>query len=247
MISHRCRYKARGSVLIRIFTSSSVRWAAARVTLAISSLFCFRSSPPLFYHSTRIRIRRRQTESNSSLSLPLIVVQFDQLLDRCRILWLLVSFPEGDQPRKAQRITRLSPDFARGMSRRARDLVGQYLKDELRLDPYARFNERGDAGRPVIDFQPFGALADASPLLIAEPCADFGHGDELVPLRIIQPHQQGACTEGRALAPTKKVTQQDAVDGVVQGSGRVPLELYPIEISRTSIIAALLLFHHQTF
>src|SRR5258708_38853419 len=58
MISHRCRYKARGSVLIRIFTSSSVRWAAARVTLAISSLFCFRSSPPLFYHSTRIRMRR---------------------------------------------------------------------------------------------------------------------------------------------------------------------------------------------
>src|SRR6266852_9809966 len=59
MISHRCRYKARGSVLIRIFTSSSVRWAAARVTLAISSLFCFRSSPPLFYHSTRIRIRAK--------------------------------------------------------------------------------------------------------------------------------------------------------------------------------------------
>src|SRR5260370_7462544 len=56
MISLRCRYKARGSVLIRIFTSSSVRWAAARVTLAISSLFCFRSSPPLFYHSTRIRM-----------------------------------------------------------------------------------------------------------------------------------------------------------------------------------------------
>src|SRR5438067_13201059 len=70
------------------------------------------------------------TASNSSLSLPLNVVQFDQLLDRCRILRLLVSFPEGDQPRKAQRITRLSPNFACGMSRRARDLVGQYLKDE---------------------------------------------------------------------------------------------------------------------
>src|SRR5712692_3971958 len=57
MISHRCRYKGRGSVLMRVFTSSSVRWAAARVTLAISSLFSFRSSPPLFYHSTRIRIK----------------------------------------------------------------------------------------------------------------------------------------------------------------------------------------------
>src|SRR5260370_33941029 len=57
MISHRCRYKARGSVLMRVFTSSSVRWVAARVTLAISSLFSFQSSPPLFYHSTRISIR----------------------------------------------------------------------------------------------------------------------------------------------------------------------------------------------
>src|SRR5260370_40271889 len=56
MISHRCRYKARGSVLMRVFTSSSVRWVAARVTLAISSLFSFQSSPPLFYHSTRISI-----------------------------------------------------------------------------------------------------------------------------------------------------------------------------------------------
>src|SRR5260221_10591502 len=62
MISHRCRYKARGSVLIRIFTPSSVRWAAARVTLAISSLFCFRSSPPLFYHSTRIRMMHVQAD-----------------------------------------------------------------------------------------------------------------------------------------------------------------------------------------
>src|SRR5712692_3804425 len=58
MISHRCRYKGRGSVLMRVFTSSCVRWAAARVTLAISSLFSFQSSPPLFYHSTRISIRR---------------------------------------------------------------------------------------------------------------------------------------------------------------------------------------------
>src|SRR5260370_7135671 len=57
MISHRCRYKARGSVLMRVFTSSSVRWVAARVTLAISSLFSFQSSPPLFYHSTRISMR----------------------------------------------------------------------------------------------------------------------------------------------------------------------------------------------
>src|SRR5438128_7068928 len=58
MISHRCRYKGRGSVLIRFFTSSTVRCAAARVILAIPSLFCFQSSPPLFYHSTRIGIRR---------------------------------------------------------------------------------------------------------------------------------------------------------------------------------------------
>src|SRR6266487_5291709 len=54
MMSHRWRYKGRGSVLIRFFTSSTVRCAAARVILAIPSLFCFQSSPPLFYHSTRI-------------------------------------------------------------------------------------------------------------------------------------------------------------------------------------------------
>src|SRR5260370_20224977 len=67
MISHRCRYKARGSVLMRVFTSSSVRWVAARVTLAISSLFSFQSSPPLFYHSTRISIRPGATFSRGGL------------------------------------------------------------------------------------------------------------------------------------------------------------------------------------
>src|SRR5260221_1182698 len=56
MISHRCRYKARGSVLIRVLTASIVRWIAARVTLSISTIFSFQSSPPLFYHSTRISI-----------------------------------------------------------------------------------------------------------------------------------------------------------------------------------------------
>src|SRR6266481_2231073 len=57
MISHRCRYKGRGSVLMRFFTSSIDRCAAARVILAIPSLFWFQSSPPLFYHSTRIGMR----------------------------------------------------------------------------------------------------------------------------------------------------------------------------------------------
>src|SRR5437588_13054584 len=56
MMSHRWRYKGRGSVLIRFFTSSTVRCPAARVILAIPSLFCFQSSPPLFYHRTRIGI-----------------------------------------------------------------------------------------------------------------------------------------------------------------------------------------------
>src|SRR6266567_7237363 len=64
MMSHRWRYKGRGSVLIRFFTSSTVRCAAARVILAIPSLFCFQSSPPLFYHSTRIGIKRAQTLGN---------------------------------------------------------------------------------------------------------------------------------------------------------------------------------------
>src|SRR5258708_38283733 len=57
MISHRCRHQGRGSVFNRVFTSSIGRCPAARVTLAISSLFSFQSSPPLFYHSTRIGMR----------------------------------------------------------------------------------------------------------------------------------------------------------------------------------------------
>src|SRR6266436_6937659 len=61
MISHRCRYKGRGSVLMRFFTSSIDRCAAARVILAIPSLFWFQSSPPLFYHSTRIGINHYVT------------------------------------------------------------------------------------------------------------------------------------------------------------------------------------------
>ncbi len=69
------------------------------------------------------------------------------------------------------------------------DLVGQHLEDQLRLDPHTRLNERGDASGPVIDFQPFGALADTAPLFIAEPRADLGHGDELVLLRIVEPYQ----------------------------------------------------------
>src|SRR6266567_3976825 len=57
MISHRCRYKGRGSLLIRFFTSSIVRCAAARVILAMSSPSLFETFPPLFYHGTRIGIR----------------------------------------------------------------------------------------------------------------------------------------------------------------------------------------------
>ena len=41
--------------------------------------------------------RRRQIESNSSLSLPLTVVQFDHLLDSGGVLRLLVSFRERDK------------------------------------------------------------------------------------------------------------------------------------------------------
>ena len=103
----------------------------------------------------------------------LALVQFDQLLDRGGILWLFVSLPEGDQSWKAQRVTRLGPDFACRMGRRTRDLIGQHFEDQLRLDPHARLNERGDAGGPVIDFQPSGTLADTAPLLIAEPRADL--------------------------------------------------------------------------
>src|SRR5256714_15560577 len=69
MMSHRWRYKGRGSVLIRFFTSSTVRCAAARVILAIPSLFCFQSSPPLFYHSTRIGMTMVQASRETGMLL----------------------------------------------------------------------------------------------------------------------------------------------------------------------------------
>src|SRR5216683_486620 len=59
MISQRCRHQGRGSVFNRVFTSSIERCAAARVTLAISSFFCFETTPLLFYHGMRIGIRSR--------------------------------------------------------------------------------------------------------------------------------------------------------------------------------------------
>src|SRR5713101_4523667 len=54
MISQRCRHQGRGSVFNWVFTSSIERCAAARVTLAISSFFCFETTPLLFYHGMRI-------------------------------------------------------------------------------------------------------------------------------------------------------------------------------------------------
>ncbi len=44
---------------------------------------------------------RRRSWSSRRLFPALALVQFDQFLDRRRILRLLVSLPEGDQPRKA--------------------------------------------------------------------------------------------------------------------------------------------------
>ncbi len=179
------------------------------------------------------------------LLLALALVQFDQFLDRRCILRLLVCLLKCYQARKAQRIAWLCSDFPRRMGGRARDLVGQYLDDDLRLNPHARLDQRGDAGRRVIDFQPLGALPDTAPLFIAQPRADFGHRDEQVPFRIIDPHQKGTRSEGRALATAKEVAQQDAVDGIIQGSGRVPLELHPVEISRARLVATFQLLHHQ--
>jgi hypothetical protein len=187
------------------------------------------------------------TDPSYPLPLALALVQFDQFLNGRCILRLFVSLPERDQPRKAQRIAWLCSRFSRGMGGRARDLVGQYLDDELLLDPHARLDQRGDAGWPVIDFQFPGALPDTAPLLITQPRADFGHRDEQISLGIIQPHQQGTRPERRALATAIEVAQQDAVEGIIQGSSRVPLELHLVEISRAGFVAALSLFHHQDF
>jgi hypothetical protein len=92
--------------------------------------------------------------------LALALIQFDQLLNGGGILRLLVCLPEGEQPWEAQRITRLVSDFSCRVGGRARDLVGQDLDDELRFDPHAGLDQRGDAGRLVIDLQSPGALAE---------------------------------------------------------------------------------------
>src|SRR5258708_6472439 len=63
MISQRCRHQGRGSVFKRVFTSSIERCAAARVTLAISSFFCFETTPLLFYHGMRIGISAQCTQA----------------------------------------------------------------------------------------------------------------------------------------------------------------------------------------
>src|SRR5260370_7900926 len=56
MISHRCRYKGRGSVIMRFFSSGLGRCAGGRGILAMSSLSLLASLPPLFYHRTRFSI-----------------------------------------------------------------------------------------------------------------------------------------------------------------------------------------------
>src|SRR6266571_8449360 len=63
MISHRCRCKGRGAVLIRFFTSSVVRCSAACVILAIHSLFSFSLSSSLFSHRTRIGIKDKPNKN----------------------------------------------------------------------------------------------------------------------------------------------------------------------------------------
>src|SRR5947209_373598 len=72
MISHRCRCKGGGAVLIRLFTSSVVRCPAAYVILAIRSLFSFPSSSSLFYHRTRIGM---MSGESSLYSHPIVSVQ----------------------------------------------------------------------------------------------------------------------------------------------------------------------------
>src|SRR5260370_38913273 len=107
---------------------------------------------------------RRRSWGRRRLFPALALVQFNQFLDRRRVLRLLVCLPEGDQPRKAQRITRLVSDFSRRMGGRARDLIGQHLQDQLRLDPHTRLDQRGDTSGTGIDFQPLGALAEYAAL-----------------------------------------------------------------------------------
>ena len=66
----------------------------------------------------------------------------------------LLHETKRDQPRKAQRVAWLCSDFARCVGWRPRDLVGHH------------FDERGNAGELLIDFQRSCASLDIAPLLI---------------------------------------------------------------------------------
>src|SRR5258708_18175219 len=96
-------------------------------------------------------LRRIRSWGDDLLFPTLTFVHFDELLHGRRILRLLVLLPKGDQPRKAQRIARLSSDFSGRMGRRMRDLLRQHLDDEVRLEPHPPLHQRGDTGRPRTD------------------------------------------------------------------------------------------------
>src|SRR5947207_15646215 len=98
------------------------------------------------------------------------------------------------------------------MDWRTRDLVCQHLKDQLRFDPDAGLDEGGDACWTMIDFQSACAFTNTAPLLITQPRADFGDGDEEVLFGSIQSQQQRTRTERCTLTTAEQVSQEDAVD-----------------------------------
>src|SRR5437870_5132740 len=134
----------------------------------------------------------------------LLLIQLDQLAERCGVLGPLVSVAKADHPRKAQGI-------AGGVVRRFRDLVGQHLEHDLRLDPHAWSDRRTHAGGALLRSKRRSSFADFPPLLVAETRADLRDGHELVGIFVVYADEQGTHAKLGTLSAAEEIAEHDAV------------------------------------
>src|SRR5882672_7813332 len=85
-------------------------------------------------------------EESSRLAASLLFEHLPDLADAGGVLWLLVRRSQGDDPREAKREPRPVPDHARGVTRAWRDLVGQDLDHDRRVEPRVGHDVRVDSG-----------------------------------------------------------------------------------------------------
>src|SRR5207249_8926762 len=100
------------------------------------------------------------------------------------------------------------------MARAGRDLVGQHLDHDRRLEPDVWYEVRADAGGLVPHLEAGKPPVDVAPALVGQAGAKFGDGHELVLVAVVDAGEQGARTELRALALAAVVPEQHDIDGV---------------------------------